>query len=130
MRHVVVINEDRTIKTILTQTTAIKFASENSALFKEALDTITVRDIVTSKEVFTVTAAQRPLTALRLMADNDVRCVGIVNDKGKLVDELSEADLKGMGYTAEWFFNLYSTCTFFKVRHTLGFPVSMRQCCN
>ena len=46
MRHVVVINEDRTIKTILTQTTAIKFASENSQLFKQALDTITVRDIV------------------------------------------------------------------------------------
>ncbi len=73
MERVCIVNSDRKISSIITQSTALKFFHDNMALFDEAAAATKISDLCKGMQLGaakTIDEHARPLTAFRIMSDN------------------------------------------------------------
>jgi hypothetical protein len=71
VERVCIVNSDRKISSVITQSTALKFCNDNIKLFAEGAHTTTVNDMHLHVGVpLVIHENARPLTAFRIMADN------------------------------------------------------------
>ncbi len=71
VERVCIVNSDRKISSVITQSTALKFCHDNVKLFAEGAEATTVNDMTLKLgKPLVIHENARPLTAFRIMADN------------------------------------------------------------
>ncbi len=79
-------------------------------MFAEGFIGLTVNELdLHAGAILTINENARPLTAFRLMMEHGVCGLAVVDANGKLVDEISVRDMRGMGWDAASFWRLYGT---------------------
>ncbi len=62
------------------------------------IDAITIGELLPARVPLCISQDARPLTAFKMMADNGVCGLAVVDAAGTLVDEISVRDLRGMSW--------------------------------
>jgi CBS domain-containing protein len=116
LHRVPIIDEDRKLKSVLSQSQVIEFINAN-------LDTLgTIKDKPVEqmrgviKQVYTVKEDSLTIDAFKLMQQNSLTGVAVVNESGAVVGNLSVRDLKGLRLENQLFHRLFQTVHNF-IRH-------------
>jgi len=64
---------------------------------------------ITKKEIISIKEAEEVINGFTKLAENEITGLAVVNDEGKLVDNLSLRDLKGISADARLFWRLFQT---------------------
>lgn len=119
-----ILEEDGEFYCILSQTDMVAFIANNitSSLFKDvALLEIEKEQIGTWGNVHSVNASDPALAAFEKINELKVHGVGVVDDAGKLVSNISASDLRLIGHQGASLAVLYKTCSeFIEVAHGGG----------
>jgi CBS-domain-containing membrane protein len=95
IHRVAVTDEADNILHIVTQSTVVGYIAEHNQHLGKLVD-LTMQELGFLKKVFTVNRKQTTIEALKVITDNKISAVAIVDDEGKLVGNLSASDLKGL----------------------------------
>jgi len=114
-RRVVVANTARHVKGLVTQSMLISLISQNLEKLGAARY-VAIRDIESSlvPKVISVRESDKAFEAFRIMHEQGVSGVAVVDGKGHLTDSISIRDLRGIGLSAEKHHRLWYEVSFFK----------------
>jgi len=109
LHRVPVIDKDRQLKSLLTQSQVIDFVVSN-------LDSVgTIRNKPVSQviagrpNVLSVTTKMSAIEAFKFMAQHNITGVAVIDDNGKLIDAMSLSDLKLISSDGQMFWRLYQS---------------------
>jgi len=100
-------NSNRHLLSILTQSQLINFVYENLPLLGSKKDLLVKNMIGIENQVITCKSSVLAIDAFKLIEENNINGIGIVNDAGQLIDTLSVRDLKGISADGALFWKLY-----------------------
>jgi CBS domain-containing protein len=108
---------------ILTQSMIISWLRQHKSLWG-TLRTTLVSDITDTlrTDVIAINENQSAINAFKKMKDKHVSGLAVVNDEGVLTGSISNADLKGVGTSGEYFYRLFRTVKTFKKLVREDFP--------
>jgi len=91
------VDHDGVLQTIITQSSAIQLLSKNLHLFK--ISESTINDLKLGiKNVYTINHKEKAIEAFKLIYSQKVSGIGVVNDSGELIGNISASDLQLVGY--------------------------------
>jgi len=134
LHRVPVIDEDRQLMSLITQSQVVRFLQQNMASIgdKRLKPIHQMREVL--HEVFSVTVHQKAIDAFHLMVEKGVTGVAIVDDSGKLKGNLSVRDLKAMSPDGRLFWRLFQTTSSYldkvKKEAVEGSRPKRIQCCK
>jgi len=107
--------ESQSLIGLVTQTSLLKFLWDSS---KDELKTSfwdtkisDIPNLAAKREVVTVKSTDAAYTAFKKMKTNGISAVGVVDDSGKLVGNISASDVKLLGFNLDYFQALAFTAT-------------------
>jgi len=123
VHRIPVIDESGAVVDIVTQSMLIDFLWQNLELIGTAAN-IPVKDIGSTHIpiVIQVTNQTKAIVAFKQMMDRNVNGIAVVDEHGKLVDNLSLRDLKGVRPDVKIFWRLWNTVSDFKQKVREEFP--------
>jgi len=130
VHRVPILDEDRILLNIITESQAVKFIHKNLPLLgakgKMRVDEMTGL----SKQVFTIGTYEDAIIAFDRMIQHKVSGLGVVDVTGKLVDNISVRDLKAISSDCRLFWRLYQTVGNFlqKIKTEKSRPHSIITC--
>jgi CBS domain-containing protein len=89
LRHLVVINEDGTCMGVLSDRNILAEVPATA----DNLGRRKVREVLAMVPLVSVSPMQSPIVAARIMADNAVEAVPVLDDRGRLVGIITEFDI-------------------------------------
>lgn len=119
--RVPIIDSDRRIVDIITQSMLIDFLWQNIEKIGTAAQ-INVRDIVGAEDVLTVRDTEKAYVAFRNMIQYKVAGLAVVDQDGKLVNNISLRDFRGAHTDAKSFWRLWSNVIEFKNQMLADYP--------
>jgi len=109
LHRVPVIDEERNLKSILSQSQVIEFIHQNI----QTLGTIKDKPVASMdgviKKVFSVNENSLAIDAFKLMQQQNVTGVAVLNDQGVVIGNLSVRDLKGLRLENQLFHRLFQS---------------------
>jgi len=121
IHRIPVINDQQVIVDVVTQSMLIDFLWQNLERIGIVADT-KVQSIHGSTPVLTVQENTKAIVAFRQMASSGVYGLAVLDKDGKLVDNISIRDLKGIHPDAKIFWRLWNTVKVFKEKALADFP--------
>jgi len=118
LHRVPVIDSERNLKSLLTQSQVVDFIMGNMELLG-GIRQKPIEEVATSKKtVLSVTLNTTAIEAFRMMAEHNITGLAVVDDNGRLVDALTLKDLKAISTDGQMFWRLYQQVRVFleKVR--------------
>jgi len=113
LHRVPVIDKDRQLKSLLTQSQVIDFVVANL----DSLGTIRNKPISLAiagrPGVLSVTTKMSAIESFKFMAQHNITGVAVVDDNGKMVDAMSLSDLKLISSDGQMFWRLYQSVDVF-----------------
>jgi CBS domain-containing protein len=109
LHRVPVIDDERQLMNLITQSQVVRFLQQNMHLLGDKRLTPVKEIQGVMHEVFSVNIHQRAIDAFHEMVDKGVTGVAIVDNSGKLRGNLSLRDLKAMSTDGRFFWRLYQT---------------------
>eukprot|EP01089_Gocevia_fonbrunei_P015671 TRINITY_DN4642_c0_g1_i1.p1 TRINITY_DN4642_c0_g1~~TRINITY_DN4642_c0_g1_i1.p1 ORF type:complete len:332 (+),score=75.39 TRINITY_DN4642_c0_g1_i1:178-1173(+) len=98
VHRIPIVDSDGELLTLVTQSQICKFINDHMDAYT-SLASKTVGDLnLGLGNVFTVNVNGRAVDAFKIMHDQGVSAVGVVNDEGELIANISVSDLKLIGY--------------------------------
>jgi len=100
--RVLVVDEQGKLKNLITQSRAVQllpFVMDALPMFKKSIKDLNIG----FKEVYTVNEDDMSIAAFQKMRDKKISAVGVINDKGVLIGNISATDIKGLGYDLTFF---------------------------
>jgi len=119
LHRVPVIDDNRKLVHMITQSQLIEFLSKNlehlGGIRQKPIGQM--KDI--TKEVITIKESETAMTAFQTMINKNISGLAILNDEGKLAGSISLRDLKVISTDGRLFWRLYQNLTFFiqRVKH-------------
>jgi len=120
---VAVVDDDRNLLNLVTQSQLLRFVVEHSNKLGRKREK-TVQDMGTLREVYVIGENEPAINAFKMMSEKEVSGLGVVDDKGILVETISLRDLKAMAPDAGMFWRLFGTVKAFLAKITIEFPGS------
>lgn len=108
------LDEEGVIVDVVTQSMLIDFLWQNLERIGNIADT-KVSELHGTSPVLTVQEDTKAIVAFRQMANSGVSGLAVLDSNGKLVDNISLRDLKGIHPDAKIFWRLWNTVKVFKV---------------
>jgi len=106
---------------VITQSMLIDFLWQNIERLGK-YTSLKVAEIQGTNHVLTVQEDTKAIVAFRQMANAGVQGLAVLNNDGKLVDNISLRDLKGIHPDAKVFWRLWNTVKVFKEKAMTDFP--------
>jgi len=107
VHRIPVINSEGELITLLTQSQVLRFIYHNMVSFG-SFSTSTVEKLsMAVSPVVTVSVDQNVIDAFKTMHEKRISAVGIVDESGKLIGNISVSDLKSIGFDGESLSSLY-----------------------
>lgn len=108
---------------ILTHSMIISWLRQHKEIWG-TLRTKQVRDIVDTlrTDVISINENQSAINAFKKMRDKGVSGLAVVDDEGHLVGAISNADLRGVGTSGEYFYRLFRSIKTFKKLEREDYP--------
>lgn len=133
LHRVPVVDSDRMLVNLVTQSQVVSFLQRNMSLVgdKRNMHIKEIRGVI--HEVYSVNIKQRAIDAFTQMVEKGVTGVAVVDDTGKLRGNLSLRDLKAMSTDGRMFWRLYQTVENYiaKLKHEIKAgqrPKSVQTC--
>lgn len=122
-RMAIVDQKTNRVTGILTQSMLISWLRQNMGAL-DGLKTETIADITSelSSPVLTIKENAKAINAFNKMIDCKVSGLAVVNDDGVLTGAISARDLRGIGYSGEYFYRLFHSVRDFKKEAREDFP--------
>ncbi|KYQ90477.1 CBS (cystathionine-beta-synthase) domain-containing protein [Tieghemostelium lacteum] len=98
---------NRHLLSILTQSQLIKYVYDNLPLLGLKKDLLVKNFQGVNRDVITVKDDVLAIDAFKILDQKGISGLGILNQKGQLIDTLSVRDLKGMAFDGSLFWKLY-----------------------
>lgn len=115
-REAVLLDKDNNVSGYVTQTDIVRTLSKHMHL----LDSITNKSLedigFQLKDVLTVSASQKAIDAFKLIKDNRVSAVGVVDNDGVLIGNISASDIKMIEQDARHLSRLFNTVEVFLIK--------------
>ncbi len=109
VHRVPVIDADGDLVTLITQSHIVKFVYKYMSKLEHLADrTVERLQLGYPIDVVTVQENESTIKAFEQMQQNGVSAVGVVNDEGKLVGNVSVSDLKAIGYDGKLMSHLFA----------------------
>jgi len=111
LHRIPIVDEDRNLKNVLTQSHLVEWLNNNSKLLGSKR-TKPISQIVPcgSGKVKTINEKQTAITAFQELVRNHISALAVVNDEGKLTGALSATDLKAITSDGSMFWRLWQQC--------------------
>jgi len=109
LHRIPIIDRDRKLITIITQSQLTRLLIRNMELFGEKKNKPVSQLDRYLEDVFTIPEEATAMDAFRLMIEKNVTGLAVINKEGKLTDNISLKDLKAMSTDARLFWRLYQT---------------------
>lgn len=107
VHRIPVVDAEGHLETLITQSHVIKYIHDHLYLLKR-MKSKTVEDLdLGTKGVITIHSHASVLDGFRLMSEKKLSAVGIVDDHGILIGNLSASDIKTLGFDASFIAKLY-----------------------
>lgn len=107
LRRVPIIDHERNLKSVLSQSQVIEFISEHMDMLGSIKDKPISEMKSVLKEVYSVNEDSRAIDAFKLMQQKNIGGVAVIDDEGKVVGALSERDLKTIRVENQLFHRLF-----------------------
>jgi len=107
VHRVPVVDSDGDLLTVVTQSHVARLIYKWLARYERLADSTVEQLQLGYKEVFTVKEDESAIDAFRRIYDSAVSAVGVVNEEGKLVGNVSASDLKAIGYDGKLLSRLF-----------------------
>jgi CBS domain-containing protein len=121
VHRVPVIDEEATVVDVVTQSMLIDFLWQNLEFVGEAAN-VPVSELGSNNIPLVVKGETKAIMAFQQMVQKNVSGVAVIDDNGKLVDNISLRDLKAIRPDAKVFWRLWNTVTDFKLKVREEFP--------
>jgi 5'-AMP-activated protein kinase regulatory gamma subunit len=109
LHRVPVVDDERKLMNLITQSQVVRFLQQNMHLLGDKRSTPVNEIHGVMHDVYCINMHQRAIDAFHQMVDKEVTGVAIVDDTGKLRGNLSLRDLKAMSTDGRFFWRLYQT---------------------
>jgi len=109
LHRIPVINEDRKLITIITQSQLVSILSRNLDILGDKKDKPVYAMSNYFEEVISIHEDSLAIEAFRTMVDKNVSGLAVIDKEGKLTAAISMKDLKAMSTDARLFWRLYQT---------------------
>jgi CBS domain-containing protein len=109
LHRVPVIDDERQLMNLITQSQVVRFLQQNMHLLGDKRLTPVSEIKGVMHDVFTINIHQKAIDAFHQMVEHGVTGVAIVDDAGRLRGNLSLRDLKAMSTDGRFFWRLYQT---------------------
>jgi 5'-AMP-activated protein kinase regulatory gamma subunit len=109
VHRIPVVDGEGELKTLVSQSHVAALIYKHMTKFGELADKTVEALHLGLGEVFTVTTAQQAIDAFKLIHEKGVSAVGVVNEEGVLVGNISVSDLKSIGYDGRLFARLFTS---------------------
>lgn len=118
LHRVPVVDSERQLKSLLTQSQVVDFVVSNIHLLGDIRAKPVMEIESGKKEVLSVKPTISAIEAFKFMATHQITGVAVVDDSGRLIDVLTLKDLKAISTDGQMFWRLYQTVEVFlkKVR--------------
>jgi len=116
VHRVPIVDEDRMLLSIVTESQAIKFLKKNLNLLGGIKDLPVGKMRGVTKEVISVSINDEAIVAFQKMIDHKVYGVAVLDEKGMLIENISMRDLKAIAADCACFWRLYQTVRSFLER--------------
>jgi CBS domain-containing protein len=116
-----VITDDGTIVDVITQSMLIDFLWQNIERIGKVGE-MKVSEIQGNSKVLSVQQDTRAIVAFREMAASGVSGMAVLDNNGRITDNISLRDLKGIHHDAKIFWRLWNTVKVFKEKAIADFP--------
>jgi len=107
---------DGTVQDIITQSMMIDFLWQNINQIGTAASTKVSQFDKSTTPVHTIHQSSKAIEAFREMVNGGVSGLAVIDTQGKLVDNISMRDLRGLGWEPSSFWRLWYTVSDFKLR--------------
>jgi 5'-AMP-activated protein kinase regulatory gamma subunit len=108
LHRLVVIDDDRMIVNMVTQSQVVDFLQKNIDLIGDKVNKPLSAIPRLFHEVYSVPESVQAIDAFNLMVSKNVSGVAIVNEEGKLTGNISNRDLKGIATDGSMFWRMFS----------------------
>jgi len=116
VHRIPVITKENELSTVITQSHIIHLIASHLSHFG-AIISMTVGDLrLGYTNVITINETERAIEAFKKMYEHGVSAIGVVDDSGKLVGNVSNSDLKVIGYDAALLSHLFIPITEFMAK--------------
>jgi len=126
LHRVPVIDKDRNLQTIITQSQLIQIFAQNLEILGDKKNKPISKTRQYPIEVLSVTDKVIAMDAFKLMVEQNVSGLAVVNDEGKITGALSIRDLKAMSADGRLFWRLYQPIREFLGKVNLDTPAEAR----
>lgn len=109
LHRVPVVDEQRQLMNLITQSQVVRFLQQNMHLLGDKRATPVKEINGVMHDVFAINMHQKAIDAFHQMVEHGVTGVAIVDDTGRLRGNLSLRDLKAMSTDGRFFWRLYQT---------------------
>lgn len=118
LHRVPIVDADRQLKSLLTQSQVVDFVVANIHLLGDIRSKPVSQMESGNKQVLTVKPTVSTMEAFKFMASHQITGVAVVDESGRLTDVLTLKDLKAISTDGQMFWRLYQTVEVFlkKVR--------------
>eukprot|EP01102_Stenamoeba_stenopodia_P006724 TRINITY_DN1869_c0_g1_i1.p1 TRINITY_DN1869_c0_g1~~TRINITY_DN1869_c0_g1_i1.p1 ORF type:complete len:360 (+),score=80.83 TRINITY_DN1869_c0_g1_i1:204-1283(+) len=113
LHRVPVIDKDRQLKSLLTQSQVIDFVVSNLESVGSIKNKPVSQVVAGRPNVLSVTTKMSAIEAFKFMAQHNITGVAVLDDNGKLIDAMSLSDLKLISSDGQMFWRLYQSVDVF-----------------
>jgi len=117
-----VINWRKAVTGVITHSILIKWLWENRECMSQELLNTSISQIRPYNFVTSIQASRRALEAFKIMQQQNISAIAVVDEKGSLVDVISERDLRGVQPESMTFRFLWNRIDFYKSKIKLNYP--------
>lgn len=114
-RHAIISSEGKVLQYI-TQSDILRALADHTSILQPILNR-TLKDLgYKPKEVHTITTKNKAIDAFKLIKDLRVNAVGVVDENGKLVGNISSSDIKLIDHDAKYIHRLFNNAEIFIIK--------------